>query len=329
MGCVGSARGDGPARVARSGRACRRVGHRRPGAPAGRPPGPGDEALGDLHHRPAAAVGPPPAPAPGRAGRHCGCRARVLLGRADPARCGRPAPGPRHRPPAHADVPTLRPLHPRRPARAGLDRDLGRPASAGGRSVDGVLVRGPDGVERAVAVEAVVFSGDFIPDNELARLAGLVHRSGHQRSGLRGRRRARPPRGSSPPATSCTRPRRRTWRRDAPAPSGGRSRRGCVQGDERTPAPSTVRVRVADPLLWVVPNVIGPSRERDRAVPRQIAGLPRSSPARGDPGWPAPGLAPSAPHDPEPLARPAVRLAAARRARGGRADLGVRDEPAP
>ena len=43
----------------------------------------------------------------------------------------------------------------------------GRPA------VDGVLVRGPDGVERAVAVEAVVFSGDFIPDNELARLAGL------------------------------------------------------------------------------------------------------------------------------------------------------------
>ena len=39
--------------------------------------------------------------------------------------------------------------------------------------VDGVLVRGPDGTERTVAVDVVVFTGDFIPDNELARLAHL------------------------------------------------------------------------------------------------------------------------------------------------------------
>ena len=64
----GRAEVTGPARVARSGRACRRAGHRRPGAPAGRPPGPGDTALGDLHDRPAPAVGAPPASAPRRAG---------------------------------------------------------------------------------------------------------------------------------------------------------------------------------------------------------------------------------------------------------------------
>ncbi len=40
--------------------------------------------------------------------------------------------------------------------------------------VEAVLVRGPDGTERSVAVDVVVFSGDFIPDNELARLAHLA-----------------------------------------------------------------------------------------------------------------------------------------------------------
>ena len=55
--------------------------------------------------------------------------------------------------------------------------------------VEGVLVRGPGGDERSVAVDTVVFTGDFIPDSELARLAGLSHRSRHPRSRVYGRRR--------------------------------------------------------------------------------------------------------------------------------------------
>ncbi len=51
-------------------------------------------------------------------------------------------------------------------------------AVRGRTRVDEVLVRGPDGAERAVAVDAVVFTGDFIPDNELARLAHLAMDSG-------------------------------------------------------------------------------------------------------------------------------------------------------
>ena len=48
----------------------------------------------------------------------------------------------------------------------------------GRERVEGVLVRGPDGTERTVAVDVVVFTGDFIPDNELARMAHLSMDSG-------------------------------------------------------------------------------------------------------------------------------------------------------
>ncbi len=43
----------------------------------------------------------------------------------------------------------------------------------GRERVEGVRVRGPGGGERSVAVDTVVFTGDFIPDSELARLAGV------------------------------------------------------------------------------------------------------------------------------------------------------------
>ena len=130
----------------------------------------------------------------------------------------------------------------------------GRPA------VDGVLVRGPDGVERAVAVEAVVFSGDFIPDNELARLAGLSIDAGTRGPACEADGRTTAPgifaTGNlvHPAETADVAAHR--------ARTVGRAVAAWLRdGDEHTPAPSTVRVRVADPLLWVVPNVIGPGRD--------------------------------------------------------------------
>ncbi len=118
-------RGDLPRRAAAGGRTRRRARHRRPGAAAGRTPRSGNAPRGDLHDRPAPAVGAQPAPAPQRAGAHCGRRARLVLRGADPAGSGCPPGRAGHRPAAHADVPPLRPRDPRRPPRAGLDRDIG------------------------------------------------------------------------------------------------------------------------------------------------------------------------------------------------------------
>ena len=47
-------------------------------------------------------------------------------------------------------------------------------ALGGTERLECVTLRGPDGDERDVAVDTVVFSGDFVPDNELARAAGLA-----------------------------------------------------------------------------------------------------------------------------------------------------------
>ena len=44
----------------------------------------------------------------------------------------------------------------------------------GKERVERVLLRGPGGDERTVAVDTVVFTGDFVADNELARQAGLA-----------------------------------------------------------------------------------------------------------------------------------------------------------
>ena len=218
----GRAEVTGPGRPARGRRPCRRAGHRSPGAPAGGPPRPGDAARRDLHDRPAPAVGPPRAPADRPAGARRRRRARLLLRGADPARGGRPAGGARHRPPAPADLPALRPRHPVRPPGAGLDRDVGGRVCTGGTGSTRVLLRGPDGEEREVAVDTVVFTGDFIPDNELARLAGLSvdpgtrgpacadGRHDERRWGLRGRQRRAPGRdggrgGAAGPAVGARR----------------------------------------------------------------------------------------------------------------------------
>ncbi len=71
---------------------------------------------------------------------------------------------------------TYRPFH--AVTRAGLRVPLWTQTSVAGvygrERVDRVLLRGPDGHERSVAVDTVVFSGDFVPDNELARQARLV-----------------------------------------------------------------------------------------------------------------------------------------------------------
>jgi thioredoxin reductase len=126
--------------------------------------------------------------------------------------------------------------------------------------VDGVLVRGPDGVERAVAVEAVVFSGDFIPDNELARLAGLSIDVG-----TRGPACGADGRTTAPGIFATGNLVHPAETADVAAQRSravGRAVAAWLRhSDVRTPSPSTVRVRVADPLLWVVPNVIGPSRD--------------------------------------------------------------------
>ena len=54
----------------------------------------------------------------------------------------------------------------------------------GKERVEWVPLRGPDGGERDVAVDTVVFTGDFVPDNELARPGRSRDRSGHGRSRL-------------------------------------------------------------------------------------------------------------------------------------------------
>ena len=111
-----------------------------------------------------------------------------------------------------------------------------------------------------MAVDAVVFSGDFIPDNELARLAGLSIDPGTSGPACEADGRTTAPgifaTGNlvHPAETADVAAQR--------ARTVGRAVAAWLRdGDEHTPAPSTVRVRVADPLLWVVPNVIGPGRD--------------------------------------------------------------------
>ena len=235
---------------------------------------------------------------------------------------GRPPGRPGDRPPAHADVPLLRPRDPRRPPRAGMDRDIRDRRAPDATAWTGSLVRGPDGIERTVAVDVVVFTGDFIPDNELARLAHLSMDPGTRvPPATSTARRARP--GSSPPATSSTRPRRRTWRRSAPRRSVAPPPRGCAPGDRSPPRPATVRLRRRRPPALGRPEPGRARPRRDRARARQDPGLSGPPAARRDPGWPAPRFVPPPSHDPEPVARRAVGLVAARAAGRGRAALGV------
>jgi hypothetical protein len=135
----------------------------------------------------------------------------------------------------------------------------------GRERVDRVVVRGPGGSERSVAVDTVVFTGDFIPDNELARLAGLCVDPGT--------------RGPSCEADGTTtvagifaagnvvHPAETADVAARRAASVGRAAAAWLRGggDETAPR-ATVRVSVADPLHWVVPNVAGPGQETDQPV---------------------------------------------------------------
>ena len=92
-------------------------------------------------------------------------------------------------------------------------------------------------------------------------------------------------------------------------------------GDGHPVDPAAVPLRVADPLLWVVPNLAEPGRAVTGPLlvrTRTFLDHPRP---RGDPGRPAPRLVPPPPPDPEPVACAAVGLAAARAARRGRGAL--------
>ena len=147
--------------------------------------------------------------------------------------------------------------------RAGLRVPLWTQTSVAGiygqARVERVLLRGPDGAERAVAVDTVVFTGDFVPDNELARQAGLLidpgtigpacDADGHTTVGR-----------VFAAATSCIRPRRRTW-------------------------------RLSGPRRWVTPRRAGSGRRRaiaegkdpPAAWPTRCSGWSRTSPARTRP----------------------------------------------
>ncbi len=131
--------------------------------------------------------------------------------------------------------------------------------------VDNVLVRGPGGNERSVAVDTVVFTGDFIPDNELARLAGLTIDPG-----------TRGPACSAGGVTTApgifaagnvVHPAETADVTARRALSVGRAAAAWLrQGGDRTVWSATERVRVADPLRWVVPNRADPAREGDEPV---------------------------------------------------------------
>jgi hypothetical protein len=133
----------------------------------------------------------------------------------------------------------------------------------GRHRLDGVRVRGPDDAERTVAVDVVVFTGDFIPDNELARLAHLTIDPGTKGPACDGNGATSVPgifvTGNlvHPAETADVVARRATsvgravvaWLRD-----GG--------SDGRSEKPTPVRLRVAEPLLWVAPNLAEPGRAR-------------------------------------------------------------------
>ena len=131
--------------------------------------------------------------------------------------------------------------------------------------VERVLLRDHRSEEREVAVDTVVFTGDFMPDNELARLAGLV-----VDPGTRGPACAEDGTTSAagvfaagnlvhPVETADVVARR--------AVAVGSAAAGWLgEGGTRPMSRAMVGVRVADPLLWVVPNMIDPERGADQPV---------------------------------------------------------------
>jgi thioredoxin reductase len=131
--------------------------------------------------------------------------------------------------------------------------------------VEGVLLRRPEGRERELAVDTVVFTGDWIPDHELARLAGLAIDPGT--SGpfcdVDG--------GTSahgifavgnlvhPVETADIVARRAAW-------AGSAAARWLRDKEIEPSFGEAVRVRTSDPLHWVAPNLIRAAQPTDRPV---------------------------------------------------------------
>jgi thioredoxin reductase len=132
-------------------------------------------------------------------------------------------------------------------------------AVTGRDRVEGVVVRGPDGTERTVAVDVVVFTGDFIPDNELARLAQLAIDSGTNgpacdADGATNTSGVFVAGNLVHPAETADVVARR-------ATSVGRAAAMWLRDSHGRPErPPPVHLRVVDPLRWVVPNLTEPGR---------------------------------------------------------------------
>jgi hypothetical protein len=131
--------------------------------------------------------------------------------------------------------------------------------------VDRVLIHGPGTTVREVAVDTVVFTGDWIPDNELARLAGLsidpgtlgpacdaggaTSVDGYFAAG-----------NLVHPVETADMAARRAVTVGAAAAAWLRQPDGAPAGG------GTVPVRAVPPLLWVSPNLAGPGREPGEPV---------------------------------------------------------------
>jgi len=131
--------------------------------------------------------------------------------------------------------------------------------------VDRVLLRRDGGEEREVAVDTVVFTGDFVPDNELARLAGLAvdpgtHGPACADDGTTSAEGIFAAGNLVHPVETADVAARR-----ALAVGGAAATWLRHGGARRTPRP-VIRVRSADPLQWVVPNMIDPDQETDQPV---------------------------------------------------------------
>ncbi len=130
--------------------------------------------------------------------------------------------------------------------------------------VDGVLLRGPGGDRRAVAVDTVVFTGDFIPDHELARRAGVPLCPGT--------------RGPASEADGTTRvdgmfaagnlvhPVETADLAARRAEAVGIAAAAWLRRGATGMVKEVAVVRAADPLRWVVPNLVDPAKEPEGAV---------------------------------------------------------------
>jgi len=137
-------------------------------------------------------------------------------------------------------------------------------AGIGGRHrVDKVLLRTPQGQVRELAVDTVVFTGDWIPDQELARMAGLAIDGGTNGP-------ACDPDGVTsvdgifatgnlvhPVETADVAARR--------SASVGSAAAAWLRRTEHDPTfGGTVRVGAVDPLQWVAPYLVRSGRRSDQ-----------------------------------------------------------------